>query len=131
MFETNQRHTALLKRGNELLVFWTRAGDAPERIYLSRIDISKDWAHWKASEPVEILRPEHPWEGADAPLLPSQRGTGFGHLNQLRDPAVFEEDGKTYLLYAVAGESGIALAQLHFNDRACATPAPIAARQER
>lgn len=120
LFERDQRHTAILKRGNQLLVFWTRAGDAPERIYLSRIDISGDWSQWKASEPEEILRPEFPWEGADAPVLPSQRGTAFGHLNQLRDPAIFEENGETYLLYAVAGESGIAAARLHFDDLHCA-----------
>ena len=33
-------------------------------------------------------------------------------MNQLRDPAIFEEGGRTYLLYAVAGEEGIALAEL-------------------
>ena len=32
--------------------------------------------------------------------------------NPLRDPAIFEEDGRVYLLYAVAGESGIAIAEL-------------------
>ena len=30
-------------------------------------------------------------------------------MNQLRDPAIFEEDGRVYLLYAVAGEGGIGL----------------------
>ena len=29
-------------------------------------------------------------------------------MNQLRDPAIFEEDGRIFLLYAVAGESGLA-----------------------
>ena len=119
LFGTDQRHTALLKRGNELFVFWTRVGDVPERIYLSRIDIRGDWSQWKAGEAVEILRPARPWEGADAPLEPSVRGTAFGHLNQLRDPAIYEENGRTYLLYAVGGESGIALAELQFNDAAC------------
>jgi hypothetical protein len=33
-------------------------------------------------------------------------------VHQLRDPAVYEEDGRTYLLYSVAGESGIAMAEL-------------------
>ena len=33
--------------------------------------------------------------------------------NQLRDPAIYEEDGRVYLLYAVAGERGIALAEVH------------------
>jgi hypothetical protein len=35
----------------------------------------------------------------------------YGHVNQPRDPAIFAEDGQIYLLYAVAGESGIAIAK--------------------
>lgn len=33
-------------------------------------------------------------------------------VNQLRDPAIFEERGRTYLLYAVSGERGIAISEL-------------------
>ena len=33
-------------------------------------------------------------------------------VRQLRDPAIFRENGQTYLLYSVAGEQGIALARL-------------------
>ena len=62
-----------------------------------------------------MLRPEHSWEGADKPNEPSIRSTAYGHVNQLRDPAIYEEDGNVYLLYAVAGESGIALAQVHLD----------------
>jgi hypothetical protein len=112
LFNPNMRHAAVLKRGDELRVFWTQVGDAPERILCSRIDIGGDWRGWKEGPPVEVLRPEHPWEGADAPLLPSIRSTAYGHVNQLRDPAVFEEDGRIWLLYAVAGESGIAIAEI-------------------
>ena len=57
-------------------------------------------------------------EGADAPLEPSIRSVAYGPVNQLRDPAIFVEDGRTYLLYAVAGETGIAIAELHFDDAA-------------
>jgi hypothetical protein len=33
--------------------------------------------------------------------------------NALRDPAIFEDaDGRVYLLYSVAGESGIGIAEL-------------------
>jgi hypothetical protein len=71
--------------------------------------------NWKESSPVEILRPEFSWEGADAPLAPSVRSTAYGHVNQLRDPAVYVENGQIYLLYAVAGESGIAIAQLNMS----------------
>ncbi len=116
LFENDMRHNAVLLRGETLLVFWTRVGDAPERILVSRIDLSGPWEAWRESPPVEVLRPERDWEGADAPLAPSVRSVAYGHVNQLRDPAIFEEDGRTYLLYAVAGESGIGIAELRFFD---------------
>jgi hypothetical protein len=112
LFNPNMRHAAVLPRGDELLVFWTQVGGAPERILCSRIDISGDWRGWRDSPPVEVLRPERHWEGANAPLVPSIRSTAYGHVNQLRDPAIFEKRGRVYLLYAVAGESGIAIAEI-------------------
>jgi hypothetical protein len=114
LFNPSMRHAALYLRGETLFVFWTQVGDAPERIYVSTVDVSGDWAGWVESEPVEVLRPEHPWEGADAPVAPSVRSTAYGHVNQLRDPAIFEEGGRVFLLYAVAGESGIALSEVRF-----------------
>ena len=33
-------------------------------------------------------------------------------MQQLRDPCIFEEEGRTYLFYAIAGEMGIAMAEL-------------------
>jgi hypothetical protein len=112
LFNPNMRHAALLKRGDTLFVFWTQVGTAPEAILVSTIDIGGDWGKWSVTAPVEVLRPERAWEGADALLSPSLRSTAYGHVNQLRDPAVFEEDGRIYLLYAVAGESGIAIAEV-------------------
>ena len=115
LFNPNMRHSALLRRGDTLFVFWTQVGEAPETVLLSTIDVSDDWAKWSNSPGVEVLRPERVWEGADAPLSPSLRSTAYGHVNQLRDPAIFEEDGRIYLLYAVAGESGIAIAEVTLN----------------
>lgn len=112
LFNLDMRHAAMLIRGTQLYVFWTQVGEAPERILLSTIDLVPDWSAWKASDPIEVLRPERDWEGADAPLEPSIRSTAYGHVNQLRDPAIFEENGDVFLLYAVAGESGIAIAQI-------------------
>ena len=106
------RHSAVLVEGDTLKVYWTQVGQTPERILLSTVDLSKDWSEWRDSEPREILRPEFDWEGANAPLEPSIRSTAYGHVNQLRDPAVYQEGNDTYLLYAVAGESGIAIAKL-------------------
>ncbi len=116
LFNPNMRHSALLKRGDVLHVFWTQVGDVPERILLSAIDLSAPWNEWAETEGVEMLRPERDWEGADAPLKTSVRSVAYGHVNQLRDPAIYEEDGRIYLLYAVAGESGIAIAEVHFGD---------------
>ena len=52
-------------------------------------------------------------EGAAAPLEPSVRSVAYGRVNQLRDPAIFVERERLYLLYAVAGEAGIGIAELH------------------
>ncbi|MGE0225985.1 MAG: hypothetical protein AB7F35_18300 [Acetobacteraceae bacterium] len=112
LFNPNMRHAALLKQGRELLVFWTQVGDAPESILVSRIDLSPDWTAWKDGASTLVLRPERSWEGANAPAVPSIRSTAYGEVNQLRDPAIFEENGRIFLLYAVAGESGIAIAEL-------------------
>ena len=116
LFNANMRHAALLVRESTLYVFWTQVGHAPERILVSTIDLSLDWMQWHASEPVEVLRPERDWEGANAPLEPSIRSTAYGQVNQLRDPAIYTENNRVFLLYAVAGESGIAIAEVFFND---------------
>ncbi len=112
LFNKDMRHAGLLTRGNRLFVFWTQVGDSPERILMSSIDISKPWLDWRESNPVEVLRPEFAWEGADVPAKPSMRSVAYGRVNQLRDPYVFQEDGKIYLLYSVAGERGVAIAEL-------------------
>lgn len=114
-FNRNMRHNALLIRGNTLYVFWTQAGHAPERILLSTIEMDDDWMNWTESEFTEILRPVNEWEGATLEISPSLRGYIDIPVNQLRDPAIYEEDGTVYLLYSVAGESGIDLARINFD----------------
>jgi hypothetical protein len=115
LFDDDMRHSALLKRGSTLHVFYTRAGEVPERILHATVELEGDWTAWTESTPVEVLRPERPWEGAGLPLEPSERGSIDVPVNQLRDPAVFEEGGRVFLLYAVAGERGIALAEVHLD----------------
>ena len=112
LFTENMRHSAVMLDGNRLFVFYSNIGDCPERILLSTIELEPDWMTWKASDPVTILEPEKDYEGADLPLEPSVRGWAPERVRQLRDPAIFQEDGKTYLLYSVAGEHGIAIAEL-------------------
>lgn len=114
LFEPTMRHSAVMVREDSLLVFWTRVGDAPESVLLSTIDLQPDWMSWQQVGERVVLTPKYDWEGAAAPIEPSVRSTAYGKVNQIRDPTLFEEDGVVYLLYAVAGESGIALARVDF-----------------
>jgi len=54
------------------------------------------------------------WEGANLPIRASKAGYTGVPVNQLRDPAIYQEAGETFLLYSAAGESGIAIAQIEF-----------------
>jgi len=112
LFNQHMRHAAVLLQGETLNVFWTEVGDTPEHIKLSKIDLTGDWQQWSEGPAVEILKPQRPWEGADAKLVPSVRSVAYGKVNQLRDPAIFLEGEDIYLLYAVAGESGIGIVRL-------------------
>ena len=117
LFERDFRHCALLQRVPTLHVFRTRVGEAPEHILHSTIDIGDDWttavmADWQPTEPVSMLLPQEAWEGAELPVAPSVRGQVTERVHQLRDPAIFVERERVWLLYCTAGESGIALAEI-------------------
>lgn len=102
------RHVALVPRGNALRVFFTAIGDAPERVMMSTIDLSGEWSTWKASTAVDVLQPETGYECANLPNAPSEAGDIAVPARQVRDPFVFEEDGRAYLFYSICGEQGIA-----------------------
>ena len=106
------RHVALLRRGSSLHVFFSAIGDAPERLLMSTIDLRDSWNTWRASTPIELLQPETDYQCAGMPIAPSEVGDIEGRARQLRDPAVFEEDGRAWLFYSVCGEQGIAVAEL-------------------
>ncbi len=107
----HQRHAAVLRKGRLLCVFYSRIGDAPERILLSTIDLGRPPTQWDASEPLEVIRPEYDYEGVNYPIEPSVPASATG-VHQLRDPGIFEEGGRYYLFYSIAGEEGIAMAEL-------------------
>ncbi len=108
------RHTALKLDGNVLSVFFTRTGDAPESILLSRAELNGLWTTWTLSPPVKVLEPEMDYEGGKLPVRRSQAGSRLrrGPIRALQDPCIYREGEKTYLLYSVAGESGIAISEL-------------------
>ncbi len=105
------RHAAVLPWRDDLLVFFSRIGDAPERILLTRLSFSEGWQRPQLSELREVLTPLGASEGAELPLARSRSGA-TGPARQLRDPAIFSDGGLTYLFYAMAGEAGIGMAEL-------------------
>jgi hypothetical protein len=108
------RHVALLERGTMLYVFFTAIGDAPERVMMATMDLAGGWETWKISPAVELLRPAARYECPDLPNVPSEAGDIKGPAQQLRDPDVFEENGRVFLFYSICGEQGIAGAELKF-----------------
>jgi hypothetical protein len=59
-----------------------------------------------------VLAPEKFWEGTYRPIAPSRPSPSRKREHALRDPAIFVEGPTVYLLYAVSGEAGIAIAVL-------------------
>ena len=117
LFCPNMRHAAVRCAENALDVFWSRVGDAPERILHSRVRIDGDWRAWREEGTRTVLEPEHAWEGAALAAEPSARGQVTRLVRQLRDPCVHEEEDRTYVLYSGGGESGIGIAQVLGLDR--------------
>lgn len=112
-YGTNRvRHVALLPRGDRLHVLFTAIGDAPERILWSTIDMTRDWMEWRASPPIEVMRPDTDYECANLPVAPSAVGDVFEPVRQIRDPHVLEDEGRTYLFYVTCGEQGVAGADI-------------------
>ena len=62
-----------------------------------------------------LIKPTTDMEGAGLPMSPSTTGGVNHRVNQLRDPCVFVEGDKKYLLYTIAGEMGIAIGELNEN----------------
>lgn len=112
LFDEATRHFAVLDFGPALDVFYSVRGDEPERILVSRIEGGPDWSAWRASPARLVLEPETEYEGADLPVEPSAKGRAQGRVRQLRDPCIYREHGRVYLLYSIAGESGIAIAEI-------------------
>jgi hypothetical protein len=108
LFNTSMRHAAVRVEGDTLTVFYSTVGDCPEHIKVASINLRPEWMEWKESEAETALLPERDYEGGHLALEPSRRGPIFMPVRQLRDPGVYEEIGRTYLFYSLAGEQGIA-----------------------
>ena len=111
------RHKALWEHDDNLYVFYSRGHDEPEHILVSRVtNLNDDWHDWEFSEPQTVLRPEKDFEGVDEPIEESSFGATYDFVHELRDPAIYEEDGRVYLLYSAAGEWSIAIAEIFLEE---------------
>lgn len=106
------RHIALVPRGDRLHVFFTAIGDAPERMLMTTIDMTKPWTEWRVGALVDVMQPETDYECVHLPIEKSAVGDIFEPARQIRDPHVFEDGGKTYLFYVTCGEQGVAGAEV-------------------
>lgn len=112
LLDENVRHSAVWLQGDRLRLFYTRAGDAPEHIVTATVDLKPDWLRWQVVDESPVLMPDAPYEGGELPIEPSRRGGIMQPVRQLRDPVVFLEGEKAYLIYAAAGEHCLALAEI-------------------
>ena len=118
LFGEAHRHFAVLVNEDGPIVFFSKAGDCPERIQAAPLITEGPWIEWKAGPEFEVLEPETPYEGIDQALEPSARGAIHGPARQLRDPCIFTSEEGDYLFYSVAGEMGIAGAHLAWKEYA-------------
>ncbi len=76
------------------MYLFTAIGDAPERLFVSTIDMTKEWSEWRVSPPVDVMQPETDYECGRLPVAPSAVGDIFEPARQIRDPHVLEDGGK-------------------------------------
>ena len=67
---------------------------------------------WQATPPIEVMRPEKDYECVSLPVAASEVGDVEVPVRQIRDPFVFEDQGRTFLFYSTCGEQGIAAAEI-------------------
>ncbi len=112
LFSEAHRHFAVLVGEDQPIVFFSKAGDCPERIQAAPLITDGPWTEWQAGSEFDVVEPKTPYEGVDQVLEPSARGAIHGPARQLRDPCIYTSGGRNYLFYSIAGEMGIAGARL-------------------
>jgi len=106
------RHGHIFAHEGRLHMTFSRIGDAPERCLHCEVAPADDWADWRFGPVSELLRPAPGWEGGDLPVAASVMGTAMQRLHELRDPALFTDQGQVYMAYCGGGESGLGIARV-------------------
>ena len=114
----NSRHTATYVEKDNLYIFYTTVGEAPESIYYCKIKLGETIEDWEVLDNKKLTKPTFDFEGAGSDLIPSNFGSstlrwGEKKLNELRDPCIYKEGDELFLLYSFNGEGGIALGSLN------------------
>jgi hypothetical protein len=102
------RHPFVLNYQGRHLMFFTRIGDAPERVMMSEMLVHESGMSIDLKGCVEVLRPELEYEGVLHAKVPSIKGRARVPSNAVRDPFVLFEEGEYFLYYSVEAEFGIA-----------------------
>lgn len=105
-FLPHGRHAAVDVQGDHLDIYYSMVGGEPEHIVRSTVSMAETWENWRPSPPETVLMPETDYEGIAYPVRPSEHGMAVG-VRQLRDPAIFNHEGRKYLFYSGAGEETI------------------------
>ena len=111
VFIDRMRHGAVLVRGDSVDIVFSRIGDSPERLLVTTIDPVRMWTSPYEPTIRELMTSEMDYEGADLPADASAVGEETGPVHALRDPHLFQDEGRTWLFYSVAGENGIGVAE--------------------
>ena len=110
---TKIRHGHISQVGEHMHFVFSRVGDTPECILHCSIALSENQQNWRFGPVTTLLRPKEAWEGFGRDPVKSVEGSVWEWIPELRDPCLFYEEGKLWLLYSGGGERGIGLAKLN------------------
>ena len=106
------RHGHICQVGEHVHFVFSRVGDTPECILHCPIAVSDDPQNWRFGPVTKLLNPDEPWEGFGKGPVKSAEGSARGWLPELRDPCLFYDEGRLWLLYSGGGERGIGVAEM-------------------
>ena len=104
------RHAAVHSDGDSINVYYSRIGDKPESILVTKFSML-DNEQWEKGQTKLVARPEYNYEGIKESLRTSNPGMAKKTERQLRDPAIFIDSEEIFLLYSNAGEQGICISK--------------------
>ena len=109
-------HIGVDTQGDRLAIYFTCVGQMPEHIMATVVDMAGPVTSWKAKGTQDVLQPALEWEGAGVAAAHSVGGKSHQLENSLRDPAVFRDNGQPWLVYAAAGEHGMGIVRIEYEE---------------